>query len=73
MYLKSFDSSYSVETILKKPEKYREIEKFSKESKKLITMGSNYSYTPLAFCKKSLVIDLSKFNRILSFDEKKKK
>jgi len=72
MYLKSFDSSYSVETILKKPEKYREIEKFSKESKKLITMGSNYSYTPLAFCKKSLVIDLSKFNRILSFDEKKK-
>ena len=72
MQLKSFDKSYISEVTLKRPEKYREIEKFSKESQNLITMGSNYSYAPLALDKKSLVIDLSQFNRILSFDKKKK-
>tara|TARA_B100000780_G_C21100563_1_gene444119 strand:+ start:359 stop:1675 length:1317 start_codon:yes stop_codon:yes gene_type:complete len=71
-YLKSFDRSYTTEVMLKRPDKYREIEKFSKESSKLITMGSNYSYAPIAFDKKSTVIDLSHFNRILSFDEKNK-
>ena len=71
-YLKSFDRSYTTEAMLKRPDKYREIEKFSKESSKLITMGSNYSYAPIAFDKKSTVIDLSHFNRILSFDEKNK-
>ena len=72
MQLKSFDKSYISEVTLKRPEKYREIEKFSKESQNLITMGSNYSYAPLALDKKSLVIDLSQFNRILSFDKKKR-
>jgi len=70
--LKSFDGSYSSDVILKRPEKYREIEKFSKYSQHLITMGSNYSYAPLSFHKESLVLDLEKFNRVLNFNEKKK-
>jgi len=70
--LKSFDGSYSSDVILKKPDKYREIEKFSKDAQFLITMGSNYSYAPLSFYKESLVLDLKKFNRIITFNEKNK-
>ena len=62
----SFDNSFSSEIIKKKPDKYREIEKFSKESKNIITMGSNYSYAPLSLSRKSLVLDLKNFNRILN-------
>ena len=71
-FLKSFDGSHSSDSFLRKPEKYGEIEKFSKDSKYLITMGSNYSYVPLAFEKNSTVINLLKFNRILSFSKQNK-
>jgi len=70
--LKSFDGSYSSDIFLKKPDKYRDIEKFSKDSQNLITMGSNYSYAPLSFYRESVVLDLKKFNRILNFNNKKK-
>ena len=70
--LKSFDRTYSSDVFSKRPEKYKEIEKFSKESKNLITLGSNFSYAPLSFHKESTVLDLVKFNRILNFDREKK-
>jgi decaprenylphospho-beta-D-ribofuranose 2-oxidase len=70
--LTSFDKSHSTDVFFKRPEKYKEIEKFSKESDNLITMGSNYSYAPLSFDNKSIILDLKKFNRILNFDKKKK-
>ena len=70
--LKSFDRSYSSDVFFKRPEKYKEIEKFSAESQNLITMGSNYSYVPLSFYQESIVLDLKKFNRILNFDKQKK-
>ena len=70
--LRSFDRSYSSDVFFRRPERYKEIEKFSKDSQTLITLGSNYSYAPLAFNKKSLVIDLAQFNRILTFDKIKK-
>ena len=70
--LRSFDKSYSSDVFFRRPERYKEIEKFSKDSQKLITLGSNYSYAPLAFNKKSLVIDFEQFNRILTFDKIKK-
>ena len=62
----SFDKSFSTDVFLKKPEKYTEIEKFCKDSKNIITMGSNYSYVPLSLSTDSLVLDLKKFNRILT-------
>ena len=70
--LNSFDKSFSSDVFLKKPEKYREIEQFCKETKNIITMGSNYSYAPLSLSTDSLVLDIKKFNRILYFDKKKK-
>ena len=70
--LNSFDKSFSSDVFLKKPEKYREIEQFCKETKNIITMGSNYSYSPLSLSTDSLVLDIKKFNRILYFDKKKK-
>ena len=71
--LNSFDKSFSSDVFLKKPEKYREIEQFCKETKNIITMGSNYSYSPLSLSTDSLVLDIKKFNRILYFDKKKKR
>ena len=68
----SFDKSFSTDVFLKKPEKYTEIEKFCKDSKNIITMGSNYSYVPLSLSTDSLVLDLKKFNRILNFNKKDK-
>ena len=70
--LNSFDKSFSSDVFLKKPEKYREIEKFCKDTKNIITMGSNYSYTPLSLSTDSLVLDVKKFNRILDFNKKNK-
>ena len=70
--LNSFDKSFSTDVFLKRPEKYREIEKFCKNKKNIITMGSNYSYAPLSLSTESLVLDIKKFNRILDFNRKKK-
>lgn len=70
--ISSFDKSYSSRIIFTQPTKYQEIENFSKSSKNLINLGSNYSYSPIAFHKKSTSLDFSKLNKILYFNKKKK-
>ena len=70
--LYSFDKNYCSTIFYKEPDKYREIEKFSKLSNQIITTGSNYSYSPAGFGKGSLSLILKKFNRIINFDIKKK-
>ena len=71
-FLTSFDKSYSANIFFKKPDKYREIENHSRSNKNIITIGSNYSYAPMAFDKNSLAIDLSSFDRIIDFNLDKK-
>ena len=71
--LYSFDKNYCSTIFYKEPDKYREIEKFSKLSNQIITTGSNYSYSPAGFGKGSLSLILKKFNRIINFDIKKKR
>lgn len=70
--LKSFDKSYSAEVFFKKPDKYREIEKFSKLTDIIITSGSNFSYAPAGFGERKLSLDLKRFNRILDFNYQEK-
>ena len=70
--IKSFDRSFSTITQYKKPDKYKDIENFSKSSEKIISSGSNYSYSPAGFSSRSLSLELKNFNRILNFDIKKK-
>ena len=70
--LYSFDKNYSSNVFFKTPDKYREIEKFSNLSEQIITTGSNFSYSPVAFGNGSLSLILKKFNRILNFDPEKK-
>ena len=67
-FLTSFDKSYSSHIFFKRPDKYREIERQTKNSENLITSGSNYSYAPIGFEKNTLSIDFSSFNRILDFN-----
>lgn len=69
---RSFDKSFKAEINYMLPEKYREIVNYSKNCKKIITMGANYSYAPAFFGKKSVCLDLSNFNKILFFSKKKK-
>lgn len=71
-YLCSFDKSFSAEIFFNKPSKYRDIERLSNHKGKLISEGSNLSYTPLSFEKGSLSINLKRFNRIINFNLKKK-
>ena len=71
--LYSFDRNYSAEVLIKQPDKYREIENFSKVSEKIISTGANLSYSPLSFDKNNISILLKKFNRIINFNPKKKR
>ena len=69
---KSLDKNYTAEIFLKKPDKYREIEKISSSLDNIITMGSCNSYTPTSFKEDNVSIDLKKFNRIIEFDKENK-
>ena len=60
---KSLDKNYTAEIFLKKPDKYREIEKISSSLDNIITMGSCNSYTPASFKEDNVSIDLKKFNK----------
>ena len=68
----SFDKNYSAEILIKKPDKYRDIEKHSLTSGNLITMGSAYSYAPASFGKSKISICLEKFNRVIDFNKNNK-
>jgi len=68
----SLDKNYSAEIFLKRPDKYREIEKISSNLENIITMGSFYSYTAASFQNNNLSIDLTKFDRIIEFDKENK-
>ena len=68
----SFDKNYSTEILIKKPDKYRDIEKHSLSNDNLITMGSAFSYAPASFKKNNLSISLEKFNRVIDFDKNNK-
>ena len=68
----SFDKSISSNIIFSQPDKYRTLENISKNSDKIINVGSNLSYSPLGFSENSLSIEIKKFNRILNFDKKRK-
>lgn len=70
--ISSFDRRYSANINFFRPEKYKDLENSSRENKNLITMGLNYSYSPVFFYKKSISIDFSKFDKILNFNKKKK-
>ena len=72
IFISSFDKSYSSTVNFISPEKYRDLEKATENFSSLITMGSNLSYSPVSFYEKSISISLIKFNKILSFDYKKK-
>ena len=64
----SFDKNFFAKINFKKPDKYRDIENFSTNSENIITSGSYFNYSPASFHKDSMSLDLSRFNRILSFD-----
>lgn len=68
----SFDKNYSIFTKFSNLTKYKEIEIIKKYNDNFINVGSNLSYAPLAFSKKSTTIFLDKFNRILNFNLKNK-
>ena len=68
----SFDKNYSAEIFIKKPDKYRDIEKYSLSADNLITMGSAFSYAPASFKKNNLSINFEKFNRVIHFDKNNK-
>ena len=68
----SFDRNYSIKTFFKEPNKYEELEKISKDNDKLISSGSNLSYSPLSFGENTLSINFKRFNKILDFDLEKK-
>ena len=68
----SFDRTCSIETFFTQPKKYDEIEKVSKEKKKLISIGSNLSYSPLSFCEETLSINFKNFKKIIDFNPKNK-
>tara|TARA_A100001015_G_scaffold305815_1_gene399110 strand:+ start:744 stop:1082 length:339 start_codon:yes stop_codon:yes gene_type:complete len=68
--LYSFDRNYSAEVLIKQPDKYREIEEFSKANKKIISTGANLSYSPLSFDKNNISILLKKFKFLISFSLK---
>ena len=70
--LSSFDKSFSTDTILSEPDKYKILEEVSSKSEKIINMGSNLSYSPLGFSKDSLSMKIKHFNRVLEFDKNKK-
>lgn len=69
----SFDKSYKKIISTVAPANLIDIETCSSNSKKLITMGSNYSYAPAPLGSKSLSIKMLNFNKILNFNIKKKK
>ncbi len=56
----SFDRCHSANIFFKNPDKFREIEEFSKHDGTLINSGSNLSYSPLSFHKDSVSIQLKK-------------
>lgn len=68
----SFDKSYKKIISTVAPANLIDIETCSSNSKKLITMGSNYSYAPAPLGSKSLSIKMLNFNKILNFNIKKK-
>ena len=70
--LTSFDRSFSSNIFFSEPDKYKLLEKVSHSSDKIINLGTNLSYSPLGFFKKSLSINIKNFNRILKFDKIKK-
>ena len=67
--ISSLDKSTTVDIFIKRPDKYREIEKFSLGTDNLITMGARNSYTPASFKKNSLSLLFTKFDRIINFDK----
>jgi len=70
--ISSIDRSTNVDIFIKRPDKYREIEKFSLNSDNLITMGACASYTPASFKKNNLSLLFTKFDRIINFDKANK-
>ena len=68
----SFDKNYSALVKFIKPSKFKELELISNSANDFINVGSNLSYSPLAFSKKSISLALKSFNRIISFDLEKK-
>lgn len=70
--IKSFDLSFKTTVNYISPKTYKELENISKRSKKIITMGNNYSYAPIFFEKKSLSIDTKNFKKIINFNKNKK-
>ena len=70
--ISSIDRSTNVDIFIKRPDKYREIEKFSLSSDNLITMGACASYTPASFKKNNLSLLFTKFDRIINFDKANK-
>ena len=52
----SFDKNYSIFTKFSNLTKYKEIEIIKKYNDNFINVGSNLSYAPLAFSKKSTTI-----------------
>ena len=68
----SFDKSFSTNITFSQPDKYKLLEKISHTSDNLINIGSNLSYSPLGFSRKSLSINIKNFDRILHFDKREK-
>lgn len=72
LFINSFDKSYGSNVDFIFPQKYADLEKPLDKFRSLITMGSNLSYSPASFNKKSISINLSKFDKILNFNKKEK-
>ena len=68
----SLDKNHSADIFFKKPDKYKDIEIISSKFDNIITMGSCNSYTPASFKKDALSIQLTKFDRIIEFNENQK-
>ena len=67
--IRSLDKNFVGNIFLKKPDKYRELENFTKNTENLMTMGSFKSYTAASFKENNLSLQFSKFNRIIKFDK----
>jgi decaprenylphospho-beta-D-ribofuranose 2-oxidase len=63
----SFDGGVRQDAFCQRPDRYRTVERISGCSP-IIARGGGYSYSAASFSENSLVVDMCRFNRILSFD-----
>jgi decaprenylphospho-beta-D-ribofuranose 2-oxidase len=67
--LESFDRSVRQQVEVRRPETLRSLEQVIRESPKAIARGAGLSYSAASFGADAVTLDMTKFDRVLAFDE----